>query len=232
VVNAGSLQPGAVAPGEIVSIFGTNLGPATGVVFTVTNNKVPTTLANVTVTFDGIPAPLLFVRADQINAIAPYGIGGHVTTNIIVTVNNVSSAGLLLNAVDTSPAIFSLAFNGNGQGAILNANNSVNGLGSPAPRGTVIQIFATGEGALNPVGVTGSVTPNFPPFPTPVGNVSVTIGGAPAIIQYAGEAPGLVSGVLQVNAVVPSSAGSGPQTVVLSVGNNKNNTQQITVQVQ
>jgi uncharacterized protein (TIGR03437 family) len=232
IVNGGSLQPGAVSPGLIVSIFGSNLGPATGVVFTVSGNKVPTTLANVTVTFDGVPAPLLFVRTDQINAIAPYEIGGRVTTNIVVTFNNVSSSGLLQNVVDTSPAVFSLAFNGNGQGAILNSNNSVNGVGNAAAKNSVVQIFATGEGALVPVVATGSITPSLPPFPRPVGNVSVTIGGAPATITYAGEAPGLVSGVLQVNAIVPPGAGSGPQAVVLSVGNKQNNTQQITVQVQ
>ena len=66
----------------------------------------------------------------------------------------------------------------------------------------------------------------------PIAKVSATIGGQPAQIQYAGEAPGLVSGLIQVNAVVPSNIGTGPQTVVLTIGNNTNNQQIIAVFVQ
>jgi uncharacterized protein (TIGR03437 family) len=109
----------------------------------------------------------------------------------------------------------------------------VNGTNKPAAKGSVVQIFGTGEGQLVPSVATGSVTPGVPPFPKPVAtNISVTIGGQPAQIQYAGEAPTLVSGVIQINAVVPNSVASGNQPVVVTIGTNTNNTQSITVAVQ
>jgi uncharacterized protein (TIGR03437 family) len=122
---------------------------------------------------------------------------------------------------DTAPAIFSLTQTGSGQGAILNQDGTVNGTPTAAARGSVVQIFATGAGQLNPGGVTGSVTSSAgPTFPQPVGPVSVTIGGQPATVQFAGSAPALVSGVLQVNAVVPQNVALGSQPIVLTVGNN------------
>jgi uncharacterized protein (TIGR03437 family) len=232
IVNAASLAPGAVSPGEIVTIFGSGLGPALGTSISLTaQGTVPTTLAGVGVTFDGFAAPLIYVGAQQINAIVPYEIAGRVGTQLIISRNGVDSLPLLLQVVDTAPAIFSATQNGNGQGAILNADNSYNGPDNPAVNGSVIQIFATGEG-LYFGATTGSVTPARPPFPAPIAAVTVTIGGQPAQVQYAGEAPGLISGVLQVNAVVPLGAGSGPQKVVLTLADNPNKSQTINVAVQ
>jgi uncharacterized protein (TIGR03437 family) len=166
-----------------------------------------------------------------VNAVVPYEIAGRFSTNVVVTRNGQSSTALQQKVTDTSPGIFSLNLSGNGQGAILNSDFSVNGPSRPAAKGSVVQIFATGEGLLIPGAATGSFTPSFPPFPKPIANVSVTIGGQPAQITYAGEAPGLISGALQVNAVIPQAVSSGPQTIVLTIGSNTN-PQVVTVQVQ
>ena len=237
IANAASIQAGPISPGEIVSIFGSGVGPAApagGISFSLTaSGMVPTSLGGVTVTFNGVAAPLLFVSALQVNAIVPYEIAGQPLANVVVQFGGSTSAALQTSVVDTRPAIFSLSQGGSGQGAILNQDYSVNGANQPAPKLSVIQIFATGEGQLVPAVLTGSVTPAVPPFPKPVAMpVTVTIGGQPATIQYAGEAPTLVSGVIQVNAVVPDSIASGNQTVVLTIGSNSNNTQTITVAVQ
>lgn len=233
VLNAASDVAGAVAPGEIISLFGTNIGPATPTSLQLTSTgMVPTTIADTQVTFDGIAAPIIYVSSGQINAIVPYEIAGRATTNLIVTRSSVASASLTLNVADTAPAIFTLSQGGNGQGAILNQNNSVNGTSTPAAPGSVIAIYATGEGMLQPAGTTGGVTTTTAPFPIPVGAVSLTIGGQTAQILYAGEAPGEVSGVLQVNAVVPAGAGAGPQALVLTVGSATNAQQTVTVAVQ
>ena len=234
VTNAASGQGGAISPGEIVAIFGTNMGPAVGVGLQLVNGSVSTILANTVVTFDGIQAPLIFVSANQINAIVPYEINGRVNTSVSVQRNGLSSPPVLYNVAATVPAIFSASQGGNGQGAILNFNNTFNSAANPAAKGTVIQIFATGEGSLTPAVLTGSVTSaTGPNFPKPQASVSVTIGGQPAQVLYAGEAPGLVSGVLQVNVVVPTAiSGTGPQTIVLNVGAGTNNQQTITVAVQ
>jgi uncharacterized protein (TIGR03437 family) len=194
---------------------------------------VPTNLGGVTVTFNGVAAPLLFVNALQINAIVPYEIAGQTNANIVVSFGGSNSATLQAGVVDTRPAIFSLSQGGSGQGAILNQDYSVNGTNKPAAKGSVIQIFGTGEGQLVPSVATGSVTPGVAPFPKPVATpINVTIGGQPAQIQYAGEAPTLVSGVIQINAMVPNSVASGNQPVVVTIGTNTNNTQSITVAVQ
>jgi uncharacterized protein (TIGR03437 family) len=237
ITNAASIQAGPISPGEVVSIFGSNVGPATppgGVLFSLTpSGMVPTTLGGVTVTFNGVAAPLLFVNALQINAIVPYEIAGQTSANVVVMFGGSNSAQLQTSVVDTRPAIFSLSQGGSGQGAILNQDYSVNGTNKPAAKGSVIQIFGTGEGQLVPAVLTGSVTPGVAPFPKPVAsNITVTIGGQPAQIQYAGEAPTLVSGVFQINAVVPASIASGNQPLVVTIGSNTNNTQSITVAVQ
>ena len=112
-----------------------------------------------------------------------------------------------LPVAPTSPAMFSLDRSGFGPGAILNQDYSVNGPGNRAAPGSVIQIFATGEGQTNPPGVDGKLATGA--LPAPNLPVSVTIGGLPAIVPYAGAAPGLVAGVVQVNAVVPLSIASG-----------------------
>jgi uncharacterized protein (TIGR03437 family) len=231
ILSGASFKIGAVAPGEIVSLFGNGMGPVIGVGFSLLNGKVPTTLANVTVTFNGFAAPLLYVSSTQINALVPYEVVG-LTANVVVRFNNVSSGNFLAAVSDTAPGIFSQSQTGDGAGAILNQNLSVNGPGNPALKGSVIAIFGTGEGQVVSGGVTGSVTPAVPPFPMPNAKVSVTIAGQPAQVQYAGSAPTLIAGVLQVNAVVPSNIGSGPQTVVLTIGNNTNSAQIITVNVQ
>lgn len=235
VVNGASNLPGPVAPGEIIAIFGNNVGPSgapAGLTLT-PSGMVGTTLSGTVVTFDNVPAPLIYVSNGQINAIVPYEIAGRVSTTMVITRNGVSSAPVSLQVAATVPAIFSATQTGSGQGAILNANSSYNSATNPATRGTVVQIFGTGEGTVVPSAATGSVTPATAPFPRPAGAVSLTIGGQPAQVVYAGEAPGLVSGVLQVNAIVPTGIGTGPQTVVLTVGTGTNMTTQIiTVAVQ
>ena len=212
LVSSASLSPGPVSPGEMVTIFGSGM-------------------AGATVAFDGYPAPLIYVGDGQINAVVPYEIAGSSITNVAVLRNGITSAPLTLPVVNTAPAIFSATQTGNGQGAILNADNSYNSATNPAAKGSIIQIFATGEG-LYAGAATGSVIPAMPPFPVLSNPVRVTIGGIPADLQYFSEAPGLLSGVLQVNAVIPQSAGSGPQRVVLTVGENSNSLQAITVAVQ
>ncbi len=241
IENAASLIAGAVAPGEIVSIFGTNLGPSTPASFQLTSaGKVPTTIGTTQVFFNGTAAPLLYVSATQINAIVPYEIAGSAQTTMTVTSNGIPSSGLTLLVVSSSPAIFTVTQNGSGQAAALNQNGTVNSASNPAARGSVISIYGTGEGQTNPAGVTGSVTPGVPPFAMPAGNVATsfqvpgpggTITSIPATIQYGGEAPSLVAGVLQVNVVVPNSVPSGAATLVLTVGGNTS-TSTVTVQVQ
>ena len=221
IVNAASNQPGAVAPGELVTIYGNGVGPTTAYNLSLTSTGfVASTAGDLTVTFDGIPAPITFANATQINAIVPYEIAGRATTTLVIKRGAQSSSPIQLQVANAAPSIFSLSQGGGGQGAILNSNGTINGPQNPAAKGSTIQIFATGAGQINPGGVTGSVTPTTAPFPTPVGNVTVTIGGKPAELKFNGMAPGLASGVWQINAVVPPDVASGNQPISITVGTN------------
>jgi len=236
VVNGASFAPGPVSPGEIISIFGANMGPTPGLGFTPVNGKIDVNLAGTQVLFDNVPAPLIFVSGGQINAIVPYEVASLLNTGIgtkvTVVRGGVASSQFVTGVTATSPAIFSSLQTGNGQGAILNQNLSANSVNNPAVKGTFVSIYATGEGSLTPFVPTGTISGPTLPLPKPIANVSVMIGGQPATISYAGEAPGLVSGVIQINAIVPTNIGSGPQQVVLTIGNNMNIQQVINVAVQ
>ena len=139
----------------------------------------------------------------------------------MLTYNSVSSAPLQYRVVDTAPGIYTVNQTGSGQGAILNQNSSVNSVANPESVGNVIQIFATGEGVTIPPGVNGAISPNRLPLPVPAKPVTVTIDGrtlAASDVTYAGEAPGLISGVLQVNARIPAGTRSGAVAVTIQVG--------------
>jgi uncharacterized protein (TIGR03437 family) len=208
MVNAASFLDVPAVPGMIVSLTGTNLGPAVGVVAAPNGSGVyDRQLSNVKVIFDTFEAPILFVSATQVNAIVPYLVAPRLTTRVQVEVNGVRSNAIELRVAATSPGIFLLS--AAGQGAILNQDNSVNGAGNPAARDSIVVIYATGEGQTNPPGVDGTIPGRSTAYKNPVGRVRVRIGGQEADVQYAGSAPFLVSGVLQVNAKVPAGVTPG-----------------------
>ncbi|HTB18891.1 MAG TPA: IPT/TIG domain-containing protein, partial [Bryobacteraceae bacterium] len=222
--------------GEIVTIFGNGIGPvspATGTSFTPTNGVVPTTLVNVTVTFNNVPAPLIFVSQSQINAIVPYEVAGQTSVPVVITNNGTPSGAFTVPVTAVTPSLFALSDSGSGQGAILNADASINGSTNAAAPGSIISLFATGEGQLVPAGTTGCITGGTLPLPKPVATpISVTIGGeAASSIEYAGEAPDSVCGLLQINATLPSDLAAGAQPVVLTIGTSSNTGQAITVAV-
>jgi uncharacterized protein (TIGR03437 family) len=207
-----------IAPGEILAIKGTNLGPATGVVGRVTNGVVENTLSDVRVLFDGVPAPVLFARQDQVNTVAPYFLFGRTTTRIQIEYRGQRNDAAEYRVVDAAPGIFTQDATGRGPGAILNQNNTVNTTTNPARRGEVIVIYASGEGQVRPSGTDGRITTGtVDTLPRPVLPVSVKLNGVavPAEnIFYAGSAPGLVAGALQINVKIPETLNITAQTQV------------------
>jgi uncharacterized protein (TIGR03437 family) len=125
---------------------------------------------------------------------------------------------------DAAPAIFTLNFTGQGEGAVLNQDNSVNGATNPALRGSIVQIYATGQGITSPPGITGEITGTA--AKKPVLPVSVQIGGLDSQVIYAGSAPEEISGLVQVNAMVPLNTAVGstvPVIVRIGTGQSQNN---------
>jgi uncharacterized protein (TIGR03437 family) len=172
------------------------------------------------VLFDNIPAPVLFARQDQVNAIAPYFLANRTSTRLVIEYKGVRSEPIDLRVVETAPGIFTADGSGTGQGSILNQDNSVNSANNAAARGSIIVLYATGEGQVIPAGSDGRVI-TADSLNRPFANVQVRIGGMPAEVLYAGGAPGLVSGGLQVNVRVPqlTVAGPTPSPVELIIGN-------------
>jgi len=217
VVSAASLAPSGISPGRLVALFGLNIGPEEPASQALDQQgMVASQLAGVQVLFDGIPAPLLFVSANQVNAVVPYGAASQAMSQVIVNNQGQTSAPATVPASPASPAIFTLTGSGVGQGAILNQDASVNSIRNPALPGSIVSVYATGAGQTNPPGVDGQVTASS--LPVPVLPVQVTIASLAAEVSYAGAAPGFVAGVLQVNVQIPPGAPSGSQPVVLSVG--------------
>jgi uncharacterized protein (TIGR03437 family) len=204
IANGASFQPGSLAPGLIISIFGTGLGPDVGQGLSVSGGRVNRSIAGVRVLFDGIEAPMLFARQDQINAVVPYQMEGRAQATVQVDNNGVLSNIITPRIAETAPAIFNL---GGTQAAMLNQDNSVNGPSNAAARGTIGVLYLTGEGALTPRGVDGEVTASTK---RPVAAVSVRVGGVEATnIVFAGAAPGLVQGVMQLNFTIPAGVSPG-----------------------
>ncbi len=220
---------GTVSPGEMVTIFGSSLGPAAALQTALdpTTHKVATTLGNVQVLFNGYAAPLTYVSATQINCLVPYELAQVSNPYVQVRYAGQPSNAYNLTLAATAPAIFTVNSAGSGQGAILNGDSSYNGTGAgfqPAAAGSVIQVYMTGEGQTTPAGVTGQVNcPAGSPctlaqIPVPVLPVAAQVNGQPASIVFWGEAPGIVSGIMQVNLIIPPGTPSGPASLVIKVG--------------
>jgi uncharacterized protein (TIGR03437 family) len=221
ISNAGSYAAGAVSPGENIVIFGTGIGPSPLVSNGLTNNAFGTVAGNTRVLFDGVPAPIIYASSGQTSAMVPYGVAGRSATNIVVEYVGVQSNPVPFVVVNAAPGIYTLNQAGTGPGAVLNQDGvTVNGASTPEKRGNVISIYMTGEGQTNPPGVDGAIIPPvLSALKNPVLPVTATIGGVTANVVYAGSAAGLVSGVMQVNLVIPATAPTGSNVpIVVSVG--------------
>lgn len=211
VTNAASYEQGGVSPGEIVTLFGSNMGPA--VLVKSDGNPFTKALGGVQVFFDGSPAALIYVSAVQISAVVPYAVAGTFNTNVHVEYQGASSNVLSLPVQNASPGLFTLDASGRGAGAILNQDFSINANANRAARGSVVQIYCTGGGVTNPASTDASITGT--PLPRLTESVSVLIGGSIAEVQYSGGAPGSIAGLTQINVVVPAGVIPGPALEVL-----------------
>jgi uncharacterized protein (TIGR03437 family) len=219
VQNAASFAEGAVAPGEIVTVRGKGLGPQTGVNAKAGAQGFPTELAGVQVLFGGQPAPLLYVRSEQINAMVPWETGSgslNPGTSVEVKYNGGSVSGsVILNLA--SPGIF-LSNYTTQLASVLNADGTLNSPTNPAKRGTVVTFFGTGGGPTKPPGVDGALWP-VKPLANLTLPVSVQINYVDAEVPYSGSAPGLISGVFQINVKVPDLFSPPPTVpIVVTIG--------------
>lgn len=184
VASAASFQGGGVAPGEFVAILGSFAGPANGLSLQLTNQGiVSTNLGGMEVLFNGNPAPRIYAAAGQVNCVVPYEVSGLASAQVQVSYQGQLSNTATVPVTKAAPAIFTL--NSQGQGAILNQDGTINSPSNPAALGSIVQVFATGEGQTTPAGVDGTLDGS--PAPQPAAQpVTAMIGGVPANVTYAG----------------------------------------------
>ena len=216
IVNAASLLPGPISPGEIVILFGI-LGPdATSDLQIGPNGKLRTSIYGIRVLFNGQPAPLIYVSARQINAIAPYELAGRSTVQVEIDMSGIHSSAVSLPVAPSAPGLFSQTGSGQGAAAILNQDSSPNTPLNAAPRGSIIQIFGTGEGLTTPPGITGEISALI--TKKPVLTATVQIGGVEAKVISATAAPNSIAGLFQINVQIPTTVQPGPATIVVRIG--------------
>lgn len=212
--NVASYAGGGVAPGEMLALQGSNLGPADIVINTLpAGGAMSATLAGTQVLFNGIPGPVFYSSSKIVTAIVPYAVADAATVKVKVVYNGKTSAEATLPVVAAAPGLFSVDSSGSGPGSILNADYSLNNEENPAEPGEIVVLYGTGGGVVQAVVRDGSMTMAATPL---VGETSVTVNGLPAEVLYAGNAGGIVAGVVQVNIRLPKTV-SGIVPVVVTV---------------
>jgi uncharacterized protein (TIGR03437 family) len=211
VTNAASGQSLLIAPGEILAVYGANIGPAQLISASFdANGRLPTSLAGTQLLVGGVPVPLLYTSANQIAGIAPLSLATSLASpgpppfvSIQVGYQGIGSPVMTnsLIAIPAVPGLFTSDASGHGQGAILNQDGSINSAAHPAAPGSVVSLFCSGCGITAPLGTDGTVATSIAAL---VNLPSVMIGGQIANVQYAGSAPGLVNGAVQINVTVPT----------------------------
>ena len=218
ISNSATGLEGAIAPGELISIYGSNLGPATGVSFTVdpTTGMVATTLGGTQVLFGSFAAPITYASATQINAVVPYEVAGQSQITMQVQYGG-GSASQNLQVASASPGVYTSNFSGSGPVVAANQDGSINSSSNPAVRSSYVTVYFTGGGETNPPGVTGSVNPTMP-LKYLAQQPTVTLGGVAAMVTFAGSAPTLIDGVDQLDIQLSPDTPSGAQPLVITSG--------------
>jgi uncharacterized protein (TIGR03437 family) len=204
VVNAANgKQP--VAPGGLVSIYGSQMSPVN---MATSQIPLPTALGDSCLSVNGTPVPLLFVSSQQINAQLPYNVSGSATLTVH-TPGGISD-NYLFNVQPAAPSVFQSGTAGpqTGLATILRADNSqlVTPTNPVHPQDTLI-IFLTGMGQTTPQVPSGMPAPSNPLAQANIAPI-VTLGGSNLPVAYAGLVPNEV-GVYQINVTVPNGIPQG-----------------------
>jgi uncharacterized protein (TIGR03437 family) len=218
VMNAATLQPGPLVPGGAVTIFSPEFGPDTSAEATPgSDGKVASTLSDTRVLMNGAAAPVLSVSKNQVTAVTLYNVALNLTqAPVQVEYKGLKTTALRWPTEYFDPGIYTVSGDGKGQARALNEDGSVNSADNPAPKGSVVTIFATGLGTTTPDLTDGAIAKQ--PLLVVDSLVEIRIGSKQAEVVFAGGVEGQVAGMSQVKARVPADAPSGPSvTLILQV---------------
>jgi uncharacterized protein (TIGR03437 family) len=219
VANAASYSTAAISPGSLISIFGSNLA---GITASAPSVPLPMSIADTSVMVGGVPAPILYESAGQINAQVPWEVAAGPAA-VVVRTGGASSASANVTIQAAAPGLFT---DRNGGVAALNADGSANSQQSPAASGSVMSIFFTGQGPVT-TAVDDGASPHTGTIVSATLPASATIGGAAAQITFAGLAP-LYPGVAQMNLKVPALP-SGAYPLIVTIDGKASNAAQLVI---
>jgi uncharacterized protein (TIGR03437 family) len=226
ITNTASYENGIVAPGELVTIFGVDIGPADLTIAKPTETGFPKELAQTRILFDGVAAPIYYVQASKVTVIAPYGLAGKTSTSVQIEYQEKLTNKVTIPVLATVPGMFTTNASGSGQAAIQHwPDYSTNGAANPIKPGGVIMVYLTAGGDS---GTDGAICTTVQSHPLPV---TLTIGGKQAHVLYAGSAPGMVYGMLQINAVVPLDAPVGSAIPISATVGDESSQQRTTIAI-
>lgn len=214
IVNAASMISGPLAPGELIAIYGSSIGPADTVRWD--GVTAGTVLGETRVLFNGIPAPVLFAEFNQIQAVVPYGVAGSEELKLELEQRGEILTSLQLPASDVMPGLFTEDGSGTGQAALLNEDDSPNSPLNPAARGSIVMLFATGSGDTDPPASDDNLhnQPSAPRLP-----VLVRIGGIPAEVISA-NASRQLSAITHIRCRIPDGIDPGISVPIeIEIGN-------------
>jgi uncharacterized protein (TIGR03437 family) len=223
VLNSATFSAHALTPGELVTIFGRDFGPASLATGTLAGDRYPTELAGTRVLFGGVAAPLIYAALGQVSAVVPFNLVPKSRTDVVIEYQGRRSSPVSIYVDNSAPGLFTLDSSGAGPAAMLNVDPvsgavSVNSPQNPAPRGGLIVAYLTGAGQTVPPSVDGVVAERAGQLSLPVEASLEWPAYLPVEVLYAGPAPGIVAGVSQVNLRLPDSLSSGAHALYISVG--------------
>jgi uncharacterized protein (TIGR03437 family) len=237
VLNSASFSADALAPGELVTIFGHNLGPDTLNTAFPDTGAYPNELSGTRVLFNNVAAPVIYTSASLVTAVVPLGVVPQTRADAVVEYQGTKSPPVSIYVAGSAPGMFTSDGSGAGPAAILNIDPvsgaaSINSPQNPAPPGGIITAYITGAGQTVPESTDGVLAASAGQLALPVeagfnfqdasfgfgsGSCAAAPGCIPVQVLYAGPAPGLVAGVTQVNLLLPSNV-TGALDLGISIG--------------
>lgn len=214
----GSSLTSGIAPGELLTIFGTAIGPSTLTTLALdAGGAAETSLGGTRVLFNGFPAPIIYTSAGQISVVAPQTIAGLKTVQVVVEYQNIQTAGMQFPVATANPALFTLSATGKGDAAIIQQSGAIVSSANPAKAGDVLTLYGEGYGAATAATAAADGAIIGSTLPVPASPVTLLLDGQPVSTLYAGGAPALINGVLQVNFTVPAGTQPGAHQIQIQV---------------
>jgi uncharacterized protein (TIGR03437 family) len=213
-----------IQPGEFVSIYGTNLGPASPAIWT---GNFPTLLGGASVTIDGKPAYLLLVDSTQINLQAPDDTATGTVSVVVTTPNGTATSTVTLGEFGPSLSVLDgkhvagIILRSDGSGAYGGGTYDIVGptgmsLGYKtvaAKAGDTLELFGVGFGPTNPVVPAGQV---YSGAAATTNSVQLLINSVPVLPAFSGLTS---AGLYQLNVVqLPAGLGVGDVPLLATVG--------------